>query len=216
MTIGADSYQLVSAQVQFTGKVIQVRSEQVRMPDGTVAVRDVVAHPGAVAVVALDEQEQIVLVHQYRQPVRAFLDELPAGLLDKPGEAPLIAAKRELYEEARLSAGRWDVLVDVLSTPGMTNEAVRIYLARELGDAAGDYGDFRAEHEEVDMTLFRLPLDQAADRVLAGEIRNSLACTGILAAELARGRSWQGLRPADAPWADRDVHTGTVVRPLDI
>ncbi len=208
---GQGGYATVESEVRFRGKVIEVRSEQLRMPDGTVATRDVVGHPGAVGILALDEEERIVLVHQYRQPVRAYLDELPAGLLDNPGEPVLAAAQRELFEEARLKAGRWDVLVDLLSTPGMTNEAIRIYLARELSDATGE---FDPQHEEVDMTVARVALSDAVARVLAGDIRNAAACAGILAAAAARAREWRGLRPGDAPWADRDAATGAVVRPL--
>lgn len=207
----ASDYRTVSSEVRFEGKIIEVRSEELRMPDGSVAVRDVVAHPGAVGILALDENESVVLVRQYRHPVRAFLDELPAGLLDNAGEAVLIAAQRELFEEAKLHAGRWDVLVDLLSTPGMTNEAIRIYLARDLTAAEGA---FEPSDEEVDMTVFRLGLDEAVGRVLTGQIRNAAACAGILAAAGARARGWADLRPGDGPWADRDIATGAVLRPL--
>jgi ADP-ribose pyrophosphatase len=205
------TYELVSSTPQFDGRIIKVRSDEVRMPDGSVATRDVVRHPGAVAVVALDDEGRIVLVHQYRHPVQAYLDELPAGLLDKQGEPVLDAAKRELFEEAALRAERWDVLVDLLSTPGMTDEAVRIYLARGLSEADES---FDPEHEEIDMTLSRVPLADAVQRVFAGEIRNALACAGILAAAHAELSGFAGLRPGDAEWADRDTRTGRPTRPL--
>lgn len=204
-----DGYELLSSDVRFEGKIIEVRTDRVRMTDGSVAERDVVRHPGAVGVLALDDQDRVILVRQYRHPVRTYLEELPAGLLDKDGEATLDAAKRELFEEAALHAGRWDVLVDLLSTPGMTNEAVRVYLARDLSEASEK---FQAEHEEIDMTVSRVPLDQAVQRVLAGDIRNASACAGILAAAAARAAGWRGLRPGDAPWADKRIDDGRDTR----
>ena len=194
---GGSDYRTLSSETVFSGRVLQVRVDEVAMPDGT-AKREYVGHPGAVAVVALDADGAVVLVEQYRYPVRRRLRELPAGLLDVAGEPAVKAAARELFEEARLHAGRWDVLVDLYTTPGMTDEAVRVYLARELTDATEQY---TAEHEEVELTVSRLDLTAAADAVLAGEISNSIAVAGILAAERARRDGFAGLRPADAPWS---------------
>ncbi|WP_375476141.1 NUDIX domain-containing protein [uncultured Jatrophihabitans sp.] len=195
-----DSYEVLASQTRFRGRVIEVRVDDVRMSDGSVAERELVAHPGAVAIVALDDNGAIVLVNQYRPAVRARLDELPAGLLDVDGEPALAAAKRELAEEAKLAADQWHVLVDLFSSPGMTDEAVRIFLARGL-TAAG--GDFAAENEEIDMTVSREPLAEATRRVLTGAITNASAVAGILAAVHGRATGWRELRPADAAWPAR-------------
>lgn len=192
-----DDYEVLSSEPIFDGKVIKVRRDEVRMSDGSVAVREVVDHPGAVGIVALDGEGRVVLVNQYRHPVRARLDELPAGLLDVKGEPPLDAAQRELAEEAGLRADTWHVLVDLHSSPGMTSEAVRVYLARGLHEI--DTG-FVREHEEASMTVEREPLNQAVKRALGGGITNAIAVAGLLAAVHGRATDWRDLRPADAPW----------------
>jgi NTP pyrophosphohydrolases including oxidative damage repair enzymes len=195
-----DPYEVVGSETVFKGRVLTVRVDDVRMSDGTVAKREVVAHPGAVGVVALDGDGKIVLVNQYRPPVGARLDELPAGLLDVPGESALDCAKRELYEEAGLAADEWNVLLDLHTSPGMTNEAVRLFLARGL---SGVTGDFQAEHEELDLQVTREPLAEAVRRVLAGGLTNAIAVAGILAAVHGRATGWRDLRPADARWPAR-------------
>jgi 8-oxo-dGDP phosphatase len=188
-----------------SGRVIAVRSDVVEMPDGSTAIRDVVIHPGAVGVIALDGEGRVLLVHQYRHPVRHRLWEPPAGLLDVAGEDPLAAARRELYEEAHLSAGRWDVLVDAFTSPGMASEAVRIYLARDV--AAADGPKHEGRHEEADMPVRWVPLDDAVGAILAGRLHNPLAVMGLLAAARARETSYAGLRPAGAPWPARPETT---------
>lgn len=195
-----DPYEVVGSETVFKGRVLTVRVDDVRMSDGTVAKREVVAHPGAVGVVALDGDGKIVLVNQYRPPVGARLDELPAGLLDVPGESALDCAKRELYEEAGLAADEWNVLLDLHTSPGMTNEAVRLFLARGLSEVTGD---FQAEHEELDLQVTREPLAEAVRRVLAGGLTNAIAVAGILAAVHGRATGWRDLRPADARWPAR-------------
>ncbi|MBI3688274.1 MAG: NUDIX hydrolase [Actinobacteria bacterium] len=174
------------------------------MPDGVEADREVVHHLGAVAVVAVDEADRMALVRQYRHPVGRRLWELPAGLLDVPGEPAVRAAQRELYEEAHLAAARWSVLADLSSSPGFSDEAVRIFLAREL--SAPTAGRYVTEHEELELEVERVALDTAVDRVLLGEITNAVAVAGILATALARAGGWAGLRPPDAPWPDRPGH----------
>ena len=198
-----DAYDVVGSHVKFTGNVIEVRVDDVRMSDGKVAKREIVAHPGAVAIVALDDEGKIVLVNQYRHPVRARLDELPAGLLDVDGEPALLAAQRELAEETGLAAEEWHVLVDLYSSPGMTDEAVRIFLARGLSAADGA---FEPEHEEITMHVFREPLTETVRRVLTGGIVNASAVGGVLAAVHGRATGWRDLRPADAPWPARPGH----------
>jgi ADP-ribose pyrophosphatase len=199
------AYEVVDSRTEFNGKIIAVRVDDVRMSDGRIAKREIVAHPGAVAVVALDDDGNVVMVNQYRVPVGAWLDELPAGLLDVDGEAPQLAAARELAEEAALLADEWHTLVDLHTSPGMTDEAIRIFLARGLRPSSEA---FEAEHEEITMTVSRVPLDTAARRALAGEITNAAAVAGVLAAVHARNDQWHGLRAADAPWPGRPAGRG--------
>lgn len=184
----------------YRGRVINLRVDSVRMSDGSVADREIVEHPGAVVIVAVDDAGDVVLVNQYRHAVGRRLDELPAGLLDVAGEAPLEAARRELAEEAGLAAARWDVLLDLHPSPGMSSEAVRVYLARELSAWRPD--GFRPEHEELTLSVRRVPLSAAVGMAQAGELTNSAAVAGVLAAATAAADAWRGLRPADAPWPD--------------
>ncbi|HLZ36272.1 MAG TPA: NUDIX hydrolase [Mycobacteriales bacterium] len=186
---------------RFRGRLIAVRTDEVRMPDGASAARDVVVHPGAVGVIALDPDERVLLVQQYRHPVGRMLWEPPAGILDVAGEPSLATAQRELFEEAHYRAGRWDVLVDAFTSPGMADEALRIYLARDLSPAEGER--HQGEHEEHDMPVAWLRLDEAVRKVLAGELHNPTAVMGILAAAAARRAGFAGLRPVDAPWPER-------------
>jgi 8-oxo-dGDP phosphatase len=189
-------YRVVSTETVYDGKVISLRKDTVAMPGGGDSEREVVSHPGAVAVVALDDDDNVVLVRQYRHPVGTHLWELPAGLRDADGEPPLETAKRELAEEALLAADRWSLLTTTYSTPGFCDEAVLVYLAEELRDVERPEG-FLVEHEEADMTLARVPLADAVQRILDGDIRNALAVIGLFAA--AHVRSAQpALRPLDA------------------
>jgi 8-oxo-dGTP pyrophosphatase MutT (NUDIX family) len=200
--VSIDQYQVLDSQRIFTGKVIALRTDELRMSDGSVSRREIVEHPGAVAIVALDEQDRVVLVRQYRHPVRAYVLELPAGLLDVAGESALAAAHRELFEEASLTASDWSVLVDLYPSPGMSDEAIRVYLARGLADVA-EQDRFVPEHEEITMTVSRLPLGDAARLALAGELCNATAVAGVLAATSAATDGWRGLRPADSAWPAR-------------
>ncbi len=195
-------YPVLSSTSVFRGRVLGLRTDEVRMSDGAVAVREVVEHPGAVGIVALDDADRVVLVNQYRHPVGRYLDELPAGLLDVAHEAPLAAAHRELYEEAALTAREWHVLVDLFTSPGMSDEAIRIYLARDLRPVP-DADRFVAEHEELTLTVHRVPLDEAVQRVFAGTLVNASAVAGVVATWAARRQNWSSLRPADAPWTAR-------------
>jgi ADP-ribose pyrophosphatase len=190
-------YPVVASTPIYHGRILSVRKDDVRMSDGVVAVREVVEHPGAVAVVALHDDGQVVLVHQYRHPVGMFLYELPAGLLDVSGEAPLEAARRELFEETGLVAADWSVLLDIYTSPGMTDELIRIYLARGISESVDR---FQPEAEEITMTVVRLPLADALGRVQSGRITNAAAVAGICAAALARDAEWRPLRPTDVPW----------------
>ncbi len=192
------SHEVVSSERVFAGRVISVRKDVVTMPGDTTSQRDVVEHPGAVGVVAIDEQGRVLLVNQYRHPVRRRLDELPAGLLDVRGEPAVVAAQRELKEEAGFAAATWHTLVDALTSPGMTDEAIRIFLARDLSEVERDV----QEHEELELTSSWQPLEEAVRQVLVGQIENAMAALGILAADRAL-REPDLLRPADAPWPSR-------------
>lgn len=188
----------LASETVFTGNIIALRTDHVRMPGGAIATRDVVEHYGAVAIAAVDDTENVVMVHQYRHPLGHRLWELPAGILDEPGEDPLAAAARELREETGLAAEKWSVLVDIITAPGFCDESVRVYLARGLSDV----GRPDADHEEADLTVHRVGLRQAAEQVLSGEIINSIAAAGVLAAHavIVEGKP---SRPVDAPWPDR-------------
>jgi 8-oxo-dGDP phosphatase len=181
----------------YVGKVMALRTDDVVMPGGRVAAREILEHPGAVAVVALDPDDRLMMIHQYRHPVGRRLWELPAGLLDFAGEDPVDAARRELAEEAGLAATDWSVLVDVASSPGFSDESVRVYLARGLTDVGRpDLGD----DEEADLTTRWVTLSVAVRMVLAGTIVNGVTVAAVLAAHALAGGSG---RPADAPWPDR-------------
>ncbi|MDM8085966.1 NUDIX hydrolase [Cellulomonas cellasea] len=177
------------------GKVWDVVGDVVDLGSSQV-LREYVAHPGAVAVIALDEDDRVLLLSQYRHPVRTELWEPPAGLLDVAGEPLVDAAARELGEEADLRAGSWQVLVDYFSSPGGSDERIVIFLARDLSPVPDDER-FAREDEEADMVPVWVPLDEAVEAVLGGRLHSPTAVLGILAASAARDRGWSTLRAAD-------------------
>lgn len=177
------------------GIVWDVVRDTVDLGEAGTVRREYVRHPGAVAVIALDDEDRVLLLRQYRHPVRAELWEPPAGLLDVPGEDPLEAARRELAEEADLMAGSWWVLADYLTTPGGSDEALRVYLARDLTEVP-EADRHERQDEERDMEPAWVPLDDALAAVQDGRVRNPSTVVGVLAAALSRGRGWTGLRPA--------------------
>ncbi|MEU5934576.1 NUDIX hydrolase [Micromonospora sp. NPDC047187] len=191
-------YEVRSREERYRGRIFDVVTEEVTMPGGGTGLRDLVRHVGAVAVVALDDAGQVVLIRQYRHPVGRHLWELPAGLMDVSGEELPVAALRELAEEADLTAGQVDVLVDLHSSPGFTNEIVRVFLARDLADVPADERHERHD-EEADLQVVRIDLDEAVAMVLAGEITNASAVAGLLAAAHARDTGFAQLRRSDAP-----------------
>ncbi|GAA2005224.1 NUDIX hydrolase [Brevibacterium samyangense] len=187
----------------YTGLVWDVVRETFVLPESDRPLtRDFVRHPGAVAVAAIDETDRILLIQQYRHPVRAREWEIPAGLLDVAGEEPRLAASRELAEEADLRAENWHVLTDQLSSPGGISECIRIFLARDVSALPEA---FARDAEESGIVPRWVPLDEALEAVLSGRIANATASLAILHAHHARARGWTGLRPADAPWPAREV-----------
>lgn len=189
----SDSYSVVSSRTVFEGRIVSVRQDEVQMSDGAIAPRDVVVHPGAVGVIALDDEDRIVMIRQFRHPVRSYLWEVPAGIKDVADEPPVETARRELAEEAGLRASRWDLLLDFFASPGGSNEEVTVFLARELRDVARPT-DFVVSGEELDLEVRRVPLGEALAAVQMGRIRNSIAVAGILATVIAKVADWRDLR----------------------
>jgi ADP-ribose pyrophosphatase len=198
LPVGEHVFETISSETLHTGKIFALRRDDVRMPGGKTVTREIVEHYGAVAIVAMDDEGRIPMVHQYRHPFGRRLWELPAGLLDVNGEAPHLTAARELREEAGLEAQTWQVLVDLDSTPGFSDESVRVYLATALTQVDRP----EAHDEEADMTLQWYPIENAVGRVFSGEIVNALAVAGILAAYAVRNGLAQP-RPVDTPWVDK-------------
>ncbi|WP_054055848.1 NUDIX hydrolase [Alloactinosynnema sp. L-07] len=180
------------------GRILGLRLDQVVMPGGNTAAREVVEHLGAVAIAAMDDDGNLVLIHQYRHPLGRRIWELPAGLIDNADEDPVDAAKRELVEEVGLVAEDWSVLVDVAASPGFTDEVVRVFLATGLSSVEREvHGD-----EEADLVIRRFPLSEAVRLVLAGEIVNGATVGGVLATH-AVDSGVVPPRQVHAPWQDR-------------
>ena len=177
--------------------LLTVRADQVQMPDNQQAERVVVTHPGAVAVLALDEADRVLMIRQYRHAAGYQLWEIPAGLRDVSGEALAETARRELLEETGYLAREWHVLVDTFTSPGFTNERVRIFLARGL-ELRPDNG-YQREHEEKYLTFKWVPLAETVRLALAGKLHNGEAIAGVLAGYIASLEGFSGLRPGDAP-----------------
>jgi 8-oxo-dGTP pyrophosphatase MutT (NUDIX family) len=193
----AESWPVVATDEKLRDWLITVRTDKVRMPDDHYAERSVVTHPGAVAVLALDDAQRVLMIRQYRHPVGRLLWEIPAGLRDAAGESPLRTAQRELLEETGYQARDWHTLVDYFTSPGFTTERMRIFLARGM-EKADDDGHVR-EYEEKFIVTDWVPLEDAVRLVLAGKLHNSAAIAGILAGYAAGMQGFSGLRPAAAP-----------------
>jgi 8-oxo-dGDP phosphatase len=189
-------YEVLASEQIYTGRIISLRKDTVAMPGGGTSDREVVHHPGAVGVVALDDDDRVVMVRQYRHAIGEHLWELPAGLRDVDGEPPVDSARRELAEETQLAAARWSLLVTQHPSPGFCDELIQLYLAEGLTEVARPDG-FVVEHEELDMTVERVPLAEAVQWVFDGTVRNALAVIGLLAAAQVRATSPR-LRPLDA------------------
>lgn len=181
----------------FTGKVWNVVRETFTYNEQPI-IREFVDHTGAVAVLAMDERERVLVIRQYRHPVRHRDWEIPAGLLDISGEPPYEAAVRELAEEADIEAEDWSVLAEFYTSPGGSNEAIRIYLARGIRPTATP---FARTDEEADIEVRWVPLDELVEDVLARRLQNPSLMVGVLAARASRDEGWTTLGPRDLPWS---------------
>lgn len=196
---------MVATETLGRGAITTLVQDQVETPDGELVRREYLQHPGAVGVIAMDDDQRVALVRQYRHPVRHRLIEPPAGLLDVEGEDYLLAAQRELAEEVGLTAGRWNVLVDLFTSPGILGEPMRIFLARDLADGDAPEGFVRAG-EEAQMDTVWAPLSDLVDAVLAGRLHNPTLVSGVLAAWTAWQRdAFASLRAAEAEWPAREA-----------
>jgi 8-oxo-dGTP pyrophosphatase MutT (NUDIX family) len=191
---------LLSTEKVYEGRIWDVVSDSFKLSDdGDPLVRDYIDHPGAVAVLPMNDAGEVLLLKQYRHPVGMDLWEIPAGLLDVEGEDFVVGAARELAEEADLIANTWNVLVDFFNSPGSSSEAIRIYLARGLTEVPHHELHQRTD-EEAEIELHWIPLEEAVAGVLEGRLHNPSAVVGILAAAAAKADGFSGLRPSDAPW----------------
>lgn len=195
---------VLSSELLARGHVWDLRRDRFAF-GGEVLERDYVDHPGAVAVLALDDHGRVLLIRQYRHAIAQRDWEIPAGLMDVAGESGLVGAQRELAEEADLAADRWDVLLDICTTPGGNSETIRIFLARGLRPIVHDYV---REAEEAELVVRWEPLESAVDAVLSGRVQNAVTTNAVLAAVAARAAGWRTLRPGDAPWVRRDQVRG--------
>lgn len=193
-------FEVQATETIYSGAILALRVDEVLMPGGSTARREVVEHDGAVAILAVDDADRIGLIRQYRHPVGVRMLELPAGLLDgSPEESPVAAAGRELIEETGFRADDWALLIDIAASPGMTDEVIRVFVARALTEVGRPVG---ADDEEADLTVEWIDSATAAQLVLAGEITNATSAAAILAYRHATTVGLE-LRPADAPWPMR-------------
>lgn len=179
--------------------------DEVLTPAGELMKRDYLVHPGAVGIIALDDAERVVVVRQLRHPVGYRLIEPPAGLIDAGEASWLATAQRELAEEVELAASDWRILVDYMTSPGCLQETLRVFLARGLTHVGRPEG-FTVEHEEADMEVCLIALDELVEAIYDGRIQNPTMVVGALAAHgaLRTGRV-DALRPADSPWPAREA-----------
>ena len=191
--------EIVDESIVFRGKVWNIRHETFRYNDETLG-RDFVEHTGAVAILVLDDQDRLLAIRQYRHPVRLREWEIPAGLLDIDGEDPLETAKRELAEEVDLTADHWSVLSDYATSPGGSNEIIRIFVARGLHAIEEA---FERTGEEADIELRWVSLDDAYEAAVNRRITNSVILIAVMSAYASRARGWSTLIPGDSPWPMR-------------
>ncbi|HKY56698.1 MAG TPA: NUDIX hydrolase [Aeromicrobium sp.] len=181
------SWPVASTTPRYDSAFLKVRTDAIVDPTGAVHDRVVVQPRGAVAVLALDEDARVLLVEQYRHPVGARLLELPAGTLDVEGESPLTAAQRELIEEGDVSAGAWEEMLELTSTPGYSTERWLLYRATDLSPVP--HHERAVRHaEEADLEQWWMPLEDAVQAIFDGRISNALATAGIMSEVVRRSR----------------------------
>ncbi len=192
-----DGWPVVEVTTHYDTPYLRLTHETIVDPDGGEHGRAIVRPNGAVAVLAIDEDDRVLLVQQYRHPVGARLAELPAGTLDVEGEDPADAAARELAEEADLLAEHWEPLLSLTATPGYSSERWQIYLATGLRPVAEADRTSR-EAEEAGIEQWWLPFEDAVDGALSGCYSDAVSVAAVLA-ELGRrnrrGASWSGPSP---------------------
>lgn len=199
------SVEVLDSAVVYRGNVWNIVKDRFVLGDDTIS-REYMAHTGAVAVLALDDEDRALIIKQYRHPIRMREWELPAGLLDIAGESPLLAAQRELAEEADLVAAQWHLLGEFATTAGGSNEVVRVFLARGVSSAPDA---FARTEEEAGIEVRWVALDDIVDAVLARDLQNSILVIGALMASASRARGWRDLAPADSPWPRHPLARGS-------
>lgn len=204
---GGHEFTVTGSELVYDGAIVALRVDDVAMPGGATARREVVEHRAAAVIAAVDEHDRIVLIRQYRHPLGARIWELPAGLMDVEGETAVAGAQRELVEEAGLEAARWSVLADLAASPGFTDETLRVYLAEGLTRVDRP----EAHDEEADLDVRTVPLADAVSMVFAGEIVNAAAVAGILAVSAARSGAGRP-RPVGSPPSVRSTAFDARVR----
>ena len=170
----------LSSEKIFDGRILHIRRDTVELPGGGRSFREVVDHPGGVCVLALDGEDRVLIVSQYRYPYNKVLRELPAGKLER-GEDPREAAIRELREETGAVAGTFESLGELYPSPGYCGEIIRMYLARDL-----TFGEAHLDEDEF-LNLERVPFDQLVEQVLSGEIRDAKTIAAVLKAKVLLG-----------------------------
>jgi ADP-ribose pyrophosphatase len=190
------SVEVLSSETVYRGNVWNIEKERFLL-DGGQITREYMAHTGAVAILALDERDRMLVIKQYRHPIRMREWELPAGLLDVAGESPLLAAQRELAEETDLVAESWGLLCEFTTTAGGSNEVIRVFLARGVSAAPSVH---ERTEEEAGIELRWVPIEEVVEAVLDRRVQNAILAIATMTAQVGRDRGWSTLAPADAPW----------------
>lgn len=167
----------------YKGRIINLRRDEVRLPDGGTALREVVEHPGGVCVAALTDSDELLFVRQFRYPYREDTLEIPAGKRDKGGEDPLLCGKRELREETGATAEKYISLGELYPTPGYCGEIIYMYAATGL-----TFGECDPDDDEF-LAVEKIPLEKAVEMVLSGEIKDAKTQTAVLKVKLLRDRN---------------------------